>query len=192
MISGWMLPSPAWPTTGIAVSWRSAISSTPASRSGDARDRHADVLEQHAPRALDGAGSAIRRASHEQLALVGVVGRRSTSVAPAASQAAASPRSPRRARRPARRTGRAAARRRRGRGPSGVQSSTALIAARSISSSSDGRTGATISTDGRGRRRRRSGTWPRPWRPARRRRHAAAGSPGDRRRACPRSRRTAA
>ena len=73
MTSGWKLPSPAWPITGMAVRWRSAMASTADTSSGMRGIGHADVLDQHGAEPLD-AGDGHAPRAHQQLALVGVVG----------------------------------------------------------------------------------------------------------------------
>ena len=70
---GWVLPSPAWATTGISTSCSSAIAATAASRSGSSGTGAPTSSSSSAPRAST-AGNATRRACDEHLALVGVVG----------------------------------------------------------------------------------------------------------------------
>ena len=73
MIAGWVLPSPAWATTGISTSWRRGDVLDGSEQRGQLRDRHPDVLGQHRPAGLDGA--EVQPAGlHEHLALLGVVG----------------------------------------------------------------------------------------------------------------------
>ena len=72
--SGWKLPSPAWPITGMAVSVRARRwPRPPTSSSGIRGIGHADVLDQHRAEPLDARDGHAPR-PHEQLALVEVVG----------------------------------------------------------------------------------------------------------------------
>ena len=132
---------------------------------GDARDRHADVLDEHGAEPLD-ARDGHPAGAHEQLALVGVVGHGDVGGA-GRLERVRHDRAPRRRRR---RPGRAAARRCHGSRPIGRTASTAATAAASISSSAAGRTAGDDRGDGpagrhhvgegaddrRGRRRQRA------------------------------------